>query len=53
MGVEKRIKDVKVNGDRVSRLPGNSNMSFKGVDGETLLLKLDSVRNLYFCWLCM
>jgi len=53
LDVEKRIKDVKVNGDRVSRLPGNSNMSFKGVDGETLLLKLDSVRNLYFCWLCM
>lgn len=30
--VEKRISDIKVNGDRKYRLPGNANISFKGVD---------------------
>lgn len=45
--VEKRINDIRVNGDRENRLPGNANISFKGVNGEALLLKLDAVRNLY------
>ena len=40
--VEKRIKDIKINGDRENRLPGNANISFKGVDGEELLLYLDA-----------
>ena len=44
--VEKRINDIKINGDRMSRLPGNANISFKGIDGTSLLLKLDEVRNL-------
>ena len=39
--VESRIPNVKLNGDRKMRLPGNANFSFKGVSGETLLLKLD------------
>lgn len=45
--VEKRISDIRINGDRHDRLPGNANISFKGIDGGTLLLKLDSVRNLH------
>lgn len=44
--VEKRIKDIRINGDRHDRLPGNANISFKGVDGNSLLLKLDEVRNM-------
>ena len=40
--VEKRIKNIKINGDRENRLPGNANISFKGVDGEELLLYLDA-----------
>ena len=40
--VEEKIPDVKLNGDRVNRLPGNANFSFKYVDGEELLLDLDA-----------
>lgn len=40
--VEKRIKDIKINGDRENRLPGNANISFRGIDGEELLLYLDA-----------
>ena len=39
--IETRIQNVKLNGDRKMRVPGNANFSFKGVSGETLLLKLD------------
>ena len=39
--VEKKIPDVKLNGHRNNRLPGNVNISFKNVDGGELLLKLD------------
>lgn len=39
--VEKRIPDIYINGDRNDRLPGNANISFKGIDGNSLLLKLD------------
>lgn len=38
---QKNIPYVKINGHRENRLPGNSNISFKFVDGEALLLKLD------------
>ena len=41
--VEENIPDVKLNGDREKRLPGNTNFSFKGIKGETLLLKLDEI----------
>ena len=40
--VEKNIPDVKLNGHRTNRLPGNANISFKGVNGGDLLLKLDA-----------
>ncbi len=39
--IEKKIPDAKLNGHRTKRLPGNANISFKGVDGQLLLLKLD------------
>ena len=37
-----KYKDAKVNGDLKQRLPGNINISFPNIDGEELLLKLDS-----------
>lgn len=36
-----KIERSRVNGDRVHRLPGNVNMCFEGIEGESLLLKLD------------
>lgn len=36
-----KISDSRVNGDLTKRLPGNFNMSFAGVEGESLLLKLN------------
>ena len=36
-----KIERSRVNGDRVHRLPGNVNMCFEGVEGESLLLMLD------------
>lgn len=39
--VYKRIPYVKINGDMENRLPGNSNISFKFIEGEGLLLNLD------------
>lgn len=39
--VEQRIPYIKVNGDRERRLPGNSNISFRFIEGEGLLLNLD------------
>lgn len=39
--VEEKIPNVKLNGHKVKRLPGNANISFIGVDGEALLLNLD------------
>lgn len=41
MQVEKNIPLIKINGHRKKRLSGNSNISFKFVDGEALLLNLD------------
>lgn len=40
-GILKRIPDSRLNGDRERRLPNNVNVTFAGVDGETLLLNLD------------
>lgn len=37
-----KIERSRVNGDRVHRLPGNVNMCFEGVEGESLLLMLDA-----------
>ena len=41
--IEKNIPDIKINGDRMNRLPGNANISFKGVNAQNLLFKLDEV----------
>lgn len=41
--IESKIKNAKLNGSRKSRLPGNANFSFEGIDAQTLLLKLDQV----------
>lgn len=39
--IYERMNDVKVNGSTKYRLPGNLNISIKGIIGETLMLKLD------------
>ncbi len=36
-----QIERSRVNGHRVNRLPGNVNMCFEGIEGESLLLMLD------------
>ena len=38
---QKRIPNVKLNGDKQNRLPGNANLSFPGVNAQELLLELD------------
>ena len=38
-----RITHSRLNGDAKQRLPGNFNMSFEGVEGESLLLYLDAM----------
>ncbi|NLI60538.1 MAG: cysteine desulfurase NifS [Clostridiales bacterium] len=40
-GIMERIEDVTLNGHPTSRLPGNVNMSFRYIEGESLLLSLD------------
>ena len=40
-GIIARIPDIKLNGHRSLRLPGNVNFSFLYVEGESLLLNLD------------
>lgn len=39
--VKEKIPYIKINGDMESRLPGNSNISFRFIEGEGLLLNLD------------
>ena len=41
--IEKNIDHVKLNGHRTKRLPGNVNISFEFIEGESLLLSLDMV----------
>lgn len=36
-----KLPKVRLNGDRQHRLPGNVNLSFEGIEGESLLLMLD------------
>lgn len=38
-----KLPKTRLNGDRERRLAGNLNISFEGVEGESLLLKLDGV----------
>ena len=40
-GVMTRLSGVRLNGHPTERLPGNVNLSFDGVEGEALLLRLD------------
>ncbi len=40
--VEEKIEGAILNGSKENRLPGNANFSFPSVDGEALLLNLDS-----------
>lgn len=40
-GIISTIPDVRLNGDRETRLPNNANVSFKYIEGEALLLHLD------------
>jgi len=40
-GVLAAVPDSWLNGDRVQRLPGNANLGFAGIEGESLLLLLD------------
>ncbi|MGN1269310.1 MAG: cysteine desulfurase NifS [Clostridia bacterium] len=39
--VKEKIPYIKINGDPLQRLPGNSNISFRFIEGEGLLLNLD------------
>ncbi len=39
--IQNQIPDIKINGSMEHRLPGNSNISFRGVNGSELLMKLD------------
>ena len=39
--VKEKIPYIKINGDLEKRLPGNSNISFRFIEGESLLLNLD------------
>lgn len=41
--VQKRIPNIKINGDLEKRLPGNANISFIGADGEKVLEELDKI----------
>ncbi|MCL2873313.1 MAG: cysteine desulfurase NifS [Defluviitaleaceae bacterium] len=40
-GIEEKIPHIRVNGHREKRLPGNVNVSFEFIEGESLLLHLD------------
>ena len=39
--VKEKIPYIRINGDMENRLPGNSNISFQFIEGESLLLNLD------------
>lgn len=39
--VETRIKDIKINGKNTNRMSNTSNISFKNIEGESVLLLLD------------
>lgn len=40
-GIMKNVEDVILNGHPDNRLPGTSNLSFKNIEGESILLRLD------------
>lgn len=39
--ITSKIQNIKLNGDRWDRLPGNAHFSFENIEGEELLFKLD------------
>lgn len=39
--ISREIKNVRINGDMLRRLPGNMNFCFHGIEGESLLVLLD------------
>ncbi len=41
--IKQEFSEVKINGHRNKRLPGNANVSFKGFNGGDLLLRLDEM----------
>lgn len=41
--VEKKIPNIKLNGHKTNRLPGNANISFECINGEELLLNLSLI----------
>lgn len=51
--IEQKIPYIKINGNNAKRLSGNSNISFKFIDGEDLLLRLDANRNMCINRFCM
>lgn len=40
-GLLENIPDARLNGDRKKRLPNNANISFHGLEGEAILMRLD------------
>ena len=40
-GIRLQLPKTRLNGSRGHRLPGNLNISFEGIEGESLLLRLD------------
>merc|ERR1711990_1055284 len=42
-GIESRVEHTQLNGDRDARYPGNVNMSFAYVEGESLLMGLKQI----------
>ncbi len=42
-GINKQLKDVVLNGDREARFPGNLNLSFSYVEGESLMMGIRDI----------
>jgi cysteine desulfurase len=42
-GIFERLEDVYINGDPIRRLPGNLNVSFAYIDGESLMMALKEI----------
>ena len=42
-GINKQLKDVVLNGDRDARFPGNLNLSFSYVEGESLMMGIRDI----------
>ena len=51
--ITREIPYVRLNGDRVRRLPNNVNVSFQFIEGESMLLMLDQNGICAFKWVCL